>query len=55
MTVAVWKNVLEMKEHPLMESATESQRALVYNVAEDKVWQKRRTGACCRPAAERRM
>lgn len=54
-TAAVWENVLEMKEHPLMESATESQHALAYNVAEDKVWQRRQTAACCRPAAKRRM
>lgn len=54
-TAAVWKNVLEMKEHRLIESATESRHALAYNVAEDKVWQRRRAGARCRPAAQRRM
>lgn len=52
---AVWENVLEVKEHQPTESAMESQHALAHNVAEEKVWQRRRTGACCRPAAKRRM
>lgn len=52
---AAWRKVQEMKEHPLMESATESQHALVYNVAGDKVWQRRRTLACCRTTVQTRM